>query len=278
MASSRKSIFDIERRSDYVSDFTDIMLDFENTLVETMSLGTMTLFKLLDCCIRTWPHRQGANSVISYANAHKFKTFNTNNQSDILYSYELFLNLLHWAPIYDFNRKTEIFVGEPTIDEECSRCIENIEYKLQLLNMRIRKIEAEGTPKYVISKRNANVDAVIESVPELSETLLSYLDIRNQNDETAKKSILEDIADHLEQRHTDNYYKGTNYSSLCENLFNVFNNASIRHQNKKQWKLGKQERINLYDKTFKAALHLLQMEDIASFNNLVNELKKSTNQ
>ena len=88
---------------------------------------------------------------------------------------------------------------------------------------------------------------------------------------------LKAIADHLEQKRKDKCYQGTEYNRLCENLFAVFNNASIRHKNAKQWKLKKADRIKLYDQTFKAAIHLLQKEDVDSFNNLVSNLKQ-TNQ
>lgn len=280
MLSSRKSIFELERRNDLVADFNWTVIELENTSVTTKSNDRLSLKKLLSDCIRTWPYRQGANSIPSYASAHGFDIFDTSKEIDILYNYELFLNLLHWAPSYDSSRADMFSLGDSsTVDEECARCIENIEYKLEMVNMRVRKITMKGTPQYVISKRDAQVDAVIEAVPELSETLLSYLDVRNQNDEDAKKAILKAIADHLEQKRKDKCYQGTEYNRLCENLFAVFNNASIRHKNSKQWKLKKAERLKLYDQTFKAAVHLLQKEDVDSFYSIVSDLKqKKTNQ
>ena len=166
------------------------------------------------------------------------------------------------------------FDGSSTIVEECARCIENIEYKLEMVNMRVREITTGETPQYVISKRDANVDVVIEAVPELAEALLSYLDVRNRNDENAKKAVLKAIADYLEQKRKDKCYQGTEYNRLCENLFAVFNNATIRHKNSQQWKLKKPERMKLYDQTFKAAIHLMQKEDIDLFNSIVSDLKK----
>ena len=104
--------------------------------------------------------------------------------------------------------------------------------------------------------------------------MLSYLDVRNRDDEDAKKAVLKAIADYLEQKRKDKLYQGTEYNQLCENLFTVFNNASIRHKNSQQWKLRKPERMRLYDQTFKAAVHLMQMEDVKSYNNAVSALKK----
>ena len=275
MISSRKTIFDLERRNDLVSDFKFTVDDLEKTTVTTKSFSSLSMKQLLNDCIKTWPYRQGANSIPSYASAKGFEVFDTENETDILYNYELFLNLLHWAPTYDINRADILdFNDSSTVREECFRCIENIEYKLEMVNMRVREIAKGETSQYVISKRDANVDAVIEVVPELSEALLSYLDVRNQNDEDAKKAILKVIADCLEQKRKDKCYQGTEYNRLCENLFAVFNNASIRHKNSQQWKLKKSERMKLYDQTFKAAIHLMQMEDVKNFNDAVSELKK----
>lgn len=275
MSSSRKSIFDLERRNDLVSDFRLTVIDLEKTKDTTKSLGKKILKQFLNDCIKTWPYRQGTTSIPAYASAKGFIVFDTDDETDILYNYELFLNLLHWAPIYDRNRADMFsFDNGSTVVEECTRCIENIEYKLEMVNMRVRKIITGDTPQFVISKRDANVDAVIEAVPELSEALLSYLDVRNQNDESAKKAVLKAIADYLEDRHKSKYYKGTMYASLEDNLFTVFNKVGIRHGDKKQWKLRKPARMKLYDQAFKAAIHLLQMEDVKNFNDTVSDLKK----
>lgn len=275
MSSSRKTIFELERRTDLVSDFRFTVTDLEKTNVITKSLGNMSLKQLINDCIKTWPYRQGASSIPSYASAKGFDIYDIDDETDILYNYELFLNLLHWAPTYDRNRADMLsFDDSSTIVEECARCIENIEYKLEMVNMRVREITTGETPQYVISKRDANVDAVIEAVPELSEVLLSYLDVRNRNDEGAKKAVLKAIADHLEDRHKSKYYKGTMYASLEDNIFTVFNKAGIRHSDKRQWNLLKSARMKLYDQTFKAAIHLLQMEDVMDFNDIVSNLKK----
>ena len=275
MSSARKTIFELERRTDLVSDFRFTVTDLEKTNVITKSLGNMSLKQLINDCIKTWPYRQGASSIPSYASAKGFDIYDSDNETDIRYNYELFLNLLHWAPTYDRNRADMLsFDDSSTIVEECARCIENIEYNLEMVNMRVRSIDIGKTPQYVISKRDANVDAAIEAVPELSETLLSYLDIRNRNDEDAKKTVLKAIADYLEDRHKSKFYRGTTYASLEDNLFTVFNRAGIRHGDKKQWSLRKPARMKLYDQTFKAAIHLLQMEDMKEFNDTVSALKQ----
>lgn len=43
MSSSRKTIFDLERRSDLVSDFKFMVVDLEKTNVITKSFGNMSI-------------------------------------------------------------------------------------------------------------------------------------------------------------------------------------------------------------------------------------------
>lgn len=271
---SRKTIFELERRKDLFADYNNVISDVDSALVTSKSLSSMKLIQLLDECIKTWPYRQAANSMDSFAKAHGFEYNNPGKEMDVIYSYELLINLLYWAQECENNSRTSFDWNEQsTITKETLRCIENIEYNLEMVNMRVRKIDTENAPKYVVSKRDTDVDAVIEAVPELSAALLSYLDVRNQKDEASKKATLKAIADYLEPRRKSKYYQGTSYNGLCEELFTVFNNAAIRHNNDKQWKLRKLERMKLYDQTFKAAVHLMQMEDVKAFAEHVSELK-----
>ena len=278
MSLPRKTIFDLERRCNLNSEYQILLSDLRETLVTSSAIRRMKLYSLLDESIKTWPYRQAAISISSYAYNHGFYIDDAQDDEELLFNIELIINLLHWAPHYEsqcadpYDMDWEM---TSTVSGNCDRCLENISFFLEQINMRIRKKDMEPSPQYYISKRDAQVDAVIEAVPELSEALLSYLDVRNQNDENAKESVLKAIADYLEQKRKDKYYKGTEYYSLSENIFTVFNNASIRHKNDQQWKLRKPVKMKLYDQTFKAAIHLLQMEDVRAFNAMVEELKES---
>lgn len=277
MSNIRKTIFDLERRCNLPAEFENIQTDLKRTNISSNVIKRTRLYLLLDDCIKLWPYREAATDINTYADSHGFLHYSDTDDDKMLYYLELYLNLLHFAPSYEerFARTFDLtWMDGSTIDLECKRCIENIEFLLERLNMRVRKIDAKPTPQYVISKRDAQVDAVIEAVPALSEALLSYLDYRNRNDETAKKAVLKAIADYLEDRHKSKYYKGTMYASLEDNLFTVFNKVGIRHGDKKQWQLRKPARMKLYDQTFKAAIHLLQMEDVKGFNDTVSDLKK----
>ena len=277
MSNIRKTIFDLERRCNLPAEFENIQTDLKRTTISSNVIKRTRLYLLLDDCIKLWPYREAATDINTYADSHGFLHYSDTDDDKMLYYLELYLNLLHFAPSYEerFARTFDLtWMDGSTIDLECKRCIENIEFLLERLNMRVRKKDAKPTPQYVISKRDAQVDAVIEAVPDLSEALLSYLDIRNQNDMGVKEAVLKVIADYLEDRHRENYYKGTMNSGLERDLFTVFNNVDVRHSGKKQWKLRKPAQMKLYDQTFKAAIHLLQMEDVKSFINTVSDLKK----
>lgn len=277
--SERKSIFQLERRLDLLEDFWDLYKSMDCYKLRSHGLDDKTLMVLLDEVIADWPYREGVSSIRSYL-AKKNINLEDNDESafsreeKVLYSLELYINLLHW--VHESNAKNDVLtinLSNITLEQELKPFIDNIEYILERCNMRVREKPVKGNfPQYIIIKRDVNVDAVIEEVPELSDVLLSYLDIRNKNDEQAKREILKQIADYLEPKRKD--YKSTAYSSLCDSLFVVFNKCNIRHNDKNQIKLRKPQRMKLYDQTFTAAIHLMQMESVNVFKETVNQLKK----
>ena len=264
MEAKRKTIFDLERRINLAEEFDAIYMDVTHHI------------KSVFVSIKTWPYRHATSDVDTYAQKHGFSFSDAKSDEDILYSLELILNLLHWTPIYrkQLNAFSTLDIVEGlNTSDECKRCIENIEFILEGINMQVREINGPKGKMYTVRKRDIDVDAVLETVPELSDTLLSYLDIRNQKDEAAKKAILKRIADYLEPLRKAKY-RGTAYSQLCEDLFMIFNKCNIRHNDKGQWALKNPERMKLYDQTFKAAVHLLQSSEADQFKNTVAELKQ----
>ena len=276
-ANTRKTIFDLERRINLREEYEAIMEDMERTTVTSKELHDISIDGLLNSSIKTWRYRSAATDIRSFAKNHGFCYYDASSDEDILYSFELMINLLHWAPTHEVKRAStfDFSIGGTTISGECTRCIENLECILEQANWCVHESKKDPYPKYTLRKRSADVDATIEAVPELAEALLAYLDLRNQKDEEAKKSILHAIADYLEPKRKD--YKGTAYHSLCEDLFTVFNKCNIRHNNSSQVKLRKPERMKLYDQAFNASLHLLQMEEVNDFQASVSKVKEMLN-
>lgn len=273
---NRNSIFDLERRVDLHSAFRDVIENLNSTIVHPYLYKVNTLFKCLDEGIRKWPYRRAANSISAYSHSNGF-SFSGRTEGEMIYCFELLVNLIKWVSSCEFeyisNRRTTRGIHSDLIDE-CQRCYENIEYLVEQFNMIIRKKNIiNNFPQYVISKRDVDVDAVLETVPELSEVLLSYLDIRNQNDIEAKRMILKQIADFLEPNKLNKVYSGTSYNTLCDDLFYIFNSYNIRHNNDEQIKLTNQDYMNLFDRTFKAAIHLLQKNSVDEFHLIVKKLK-----
>ena len=82
---------------------------------------------------------------------------------------------------------------------EAARLIGNAEYILeQCCNMKIREEQDDEFPKYYITKRNASIDSAVIAVPELSDVLLGYYDIRNADDLEKKKVALTAVYAYME--------------------------------------------------------------------------------
>lgn len=271
----RKSIFDLERRSDLVTDYLGLMEDMKRTTIHSNDMKDCSLYAFLNKSIQDWTYRQAASSIDMYLNSlniHK----PGEEIVDTIYALELIFNLLKWAPEYDILH-TNPFSGfnwDCDVSSACKRFSENIEFILEQNNMAVREFSKTPQIQYRIYKRSAEVDAALESAPNLAEILLSYLDIRNEKDEKSKKDALKNISYYLEPLRRG--FKGTAYNSLCDNVFFVFNNCSIRHNNDKQIKMKKSDRMKMYDNTFKMCLILIQVQDIKKYTDEVKILKVSS--
>jgi len=272
---NRKSIFELERRMELKDVFDGIIDNFKETNISSKMFSVSSLLNCLFLSIKTWPYRNGATQVKKYAQYHGF-CFNGKSDEDMFYTLELLLNLYYWFIRCESLRRIECYGRgnsySPAI--ECQYCMENINSLLAQINYVIRERCIDGNfPQYIITKRDVAVDTVIDAVPELAEVLLSFLDFRNQNDVESKKQILNQIAKFLEPKRKE--YRGTCYSAICDDLFFVFNNCNIRHNNDKKLALSSKQQMEICDKTFKASIHLLQKENAEEFQQFVEKLKKS---
>ena len=273
----RKSLFDLERRLNLVDEFHEIQEDMKRSYVLVATIRRpQTVYSVIEESISDWPFRAGAPSVYSYMTKRLYDKNSRalySNEEISVYYFELYLNLLYWAPRH-FEGITDPFdinLSNSTIEKSLKRYVENITYVLEQCNMKVREDKTERFPKYIITKRDAVVDSTLDVVPELSEILLSYQDIRNQHDEQFKKNAIKSIADYLEPRRKS--FKGTGYSGLCDNVFYAFNCIGIRHNNEKQVTLRKTERMKLYDSLFSMCLHLIQKEKMDENMKYIEDIK-----
>lgn len=278
-ARKRKSIFELERRTDLNDDLENLYDEFENVIVTDSHLKRSTLYTYLDKAIRDWPFRQAATNIEGFLDQHGIDE-EKEDLSTNLFILELYINLLHWAPKHDAKSVGLMdFDSDQNITKECNRILENIDFILEQNNYCVRENYITNDDEHIefmISKRDADVDATLEVAPELSETLLSYLDVRNSNNEDFKRSALKQIADYME--HKRKKYKGTSYAQLCDDVFTVFNKCNIRHNNPEFKKIRKPKRMRIYDTTFKMTLHLMQMDDVNRYKEEISSLKAQLDQ
>lgn len=272
----RKSIFDLESRVDLVEELHDLREDMKNTIVSCNEVKSKAVISILDESITDWPYREGSSSIHLYMRKRLYSEYPRllfPEDENAVFYFELYLNLLHWAPEH-YNGKPDPFdliLKNPPLEESLKRFIENITFVLEKCNMNVREDKVNAFPQYIITKRDAQVDTTIDIVPELSEVLLSYLDIRNQHDEVFKKNAIKTIADYLEPKRKT--FKGTGYSGLCDYVFYAFNRLGIRHNNKEQVTLKKSERMKLYDVLFRMTMHLIQKEKMDECMSFIEAIK-----
>ena len=277
---TQKNIFELERRIDLKKEYQTLILEMSEYYFEKCAFGRISLRGLLEETIAAWPYRQAANSLASFAERHGFSFDEPSDDSEIILCLELIINLLYYSPEFERVMRTKAifgydFLNVNRVNDKCTRCIEDITFILEQINMKIREQRTEGSvPQFFITKRDVDVDITIESVPELKDIILSYLDIRNSNDIDTKRQILKRIADYLEPQRKK--YQGIEgYKGLCDDCFAVFNGAFIRHNNKNQWLMSESEYMELYDQTFKSAIHLMQYDAVKMYKDRVAVIKGS---
>ena len=269
------SIFKIERRKDFPTEFTKFFEDLQTEII-TSAGNNYKMFGFLDRCIRFWPHRCGAVSIDDYLKSIEVDITNPKKDQDLLLTFELLINLLNWAPQQDSNDlkdlQFDLSFKKNDVQNETERMLANAEYILeQCCNMAIRVEANEIFPKYYITKRNAKVDAAVIAVPKLSDTLLAYFDIRNDDDLDFKRSVLIEVYKYMEPRR--NEYKKLSCSAISEEFFADMNSFGIRHNTKSQVNLrGKRKKV-IYDKLFLMAVYVLQSEDVNKYKDEMKNLR-----
>ena len=261
------SIFEIERRKNFVEEFTKFFEDLK-TEITIYSGKKYTVLEYLNHSIRYWPYRCGATSIDDYLKAIKVDITAFKNDTDFLLTMELLINLLYWAVEQeDLDSKKDAFSAlyeRKDVESETERMISNAEYILeQCCNMKIRKEEDDEFPKYYITKRNATVDSASVSVPELADVLLGYYDIRNVDNIEAKKVALTTIYGYMEPHRKE--YKSLSCGTISEEFFISINTFGIRHNTKSQKRIAGKKKSILCDKLFAMEIYVLQTPDVNTY-------------
>lgn len=266
------SIFTIERRKDFKEAFSCFFEDLSST-VNTSTGNSCKMFDFLDKCIRYWPYRCGATGINDYLKGIGVDITHPQTDKDLLLTLELIMNLLHWAPKQDRIDNTNAEFTFPLIandvENESERLIQNAEYILeQCCNMMVREESGAVCPKYIITKRNVHVDVAVTLVPELSDVLLGYFDVRNEDDLEFKKVALTKIYSYMEPHRKE--YKILACGSVSEEFFVSMNTFGIRHNTKSQVRMQAKKKKSVCDKLFMMAVYVIQTAEV---NNYKSELK-----
>lgn len=273
------SIFTIERRKDFQEAFSKFYKDLQSQVI-TSTGDSHKVINYLNYCLRYWPYRCGATGIDDYLKDIGIDNTQPEDDRDKLLILELLINLLHWAPKQDFNDNRNAEFGfafkKNDVENETDRLIKNAEYLLeQCCNMTVRKQEEDEFPKYFITKRNVRVDAAVVAVPELMDTLLGYLDIRNEDDLEFKKAALTTIYGYMEPRRKE--YKALACSAVSEEFFTSMNSFGIRHNAKSQVRMQAKEKMTVCDKLFMMAVYVLQTEEVNGYKSELKALREEKN-
>lgn len=269
------SIFTIKRRKDFKESYDKFISDLQ-TVVETTTGKNYKMIDYLNYCIRYWPYRCDAISIDDYLNGMIADKYTKQEQCKLLLALELYVNLLYWAPKQDYADDRDSNIGisfkKNDVEKEANRFLDNIRYMLeQCCNMYIRKKDEDLCPKYFITKKSAIVDAAAISEPELSDILLSYLDIRNEFDINFKKNALTNIYAYMEPYRPE--YKKLVCSAVSEEFFTDMNVFGIRHNTKSQVRMNGKKKMDTCDKLFMMALYVLQTKTVNAFKEEMKSLR-----
>lgn len=268
----RKSIFEIENRLDIEKEFEKLIkaLFEEDTIY--YNYRDMSFFEFLnEYVFNLWEYRDTFTDLDDYLE-HIGITSRIINKCDVL-TKEIFLNFLELLinlllvieekigikNVYFRNIKTKNIISH------------NVPIILEKMNYEL--YSEENTMR--IRKRDADVDSILDLVPEeISYLLLSYNDIRNNNIES-KKTLLKKIDLYIDTNKSK--YKKIG-KELLDSIETIVNKMGINHQSKEPSfnNLSDYELSEWYDKCFKMMIHLIRTEDIIKIKKERNELISSS--
>lgn len=144
--------------------------------------------------------------------------------------------------------------------------IENIPLILEKMNYKLTK----ENDKILIIKKDADIDTVIQSVPDdIGKLLLEYNDFKIKDDILAKRNILKQIDLYIEKN-----IKLKGYDSGLENAIGkITNELGVNHPiNEKYMNYSNNQLIEYYDKCFIMMLHAIRIKEVIAIKNEIKNL------
>lgn len=259
-----KSIFEIERRIDISKEYHKMIY----VLYDKEAVEYEDEYGYTNCCdfftgidktiFLYWKHRETTLSIIEYMDESGFgigKKYPGDKiyETDFLYFIELLLNMMALL-----DERKELKLRKRT-----KAVLLNIPLILEYLNYKCEEID----DKIIISKRDADIDSILEIVPNnIADNLLMYNDFKIKEDIEAKKKILKNLDLYIEK-----YQKVLKQfdSKLIDSIGMIMNKMGVNHPLKEEpfASYSENKLLEWYDKCFKMMIHAIRSLEI-------NEIKK----
>ncbi|MBR1718089.1 MAG: hypothetical protein IJ715_02320 [Bacilli bacterium] len=263
----KKSIFDVEIRLDFKKEFFK-MLKYLHYAENTTKCNRnyYTFIGAIDSYIyKYWPYRGTTLNCTEFLESIGISKFFFAKPDCIdidrfLYYIEFIYNIYEYA----------MYSGSICVDDENVKAVlENIEIIAEKLNY---KFVQQGD-KFLLTKRDVNVDSVINKVDEdIALLLLEYNDFKVKDNLKRKNEILKSIDKYIEKNQSE-------YSNIDKDSYKSFgyilNNFGVNHKiNDKYKDITTDKLLKWYDKAFDLAIHLIRFADVKKINKERKELEK----
>ncbi len=246
----RKSIFELENRIiDPSFEMNRLYSNFfsRERLITKEYSEYIFVEELNEKIFPTWPYRDTFITVDEYL---KFLgvTGRTFDNEAFLYFLEFVSNISSYA----INK-----MGYRLCDPILTACIVNVPRILEKMNC---KFKQEGD-KYIIVKKNSDIDSIVQHVPEtITDLLLTYGDFRIEKDIKAKQTILKKLDLYIEKSKKE--LRGYD-NGLYQRIQQIVNKLGVNHPIEPPYdKLNRDELLEKYDECFTMMTHLLRYDAV----------------
>lgn len=245
----RKSIFELENRLEDPTFEMDRLFSAFFHKDRQITRGRVPYRfqeELRENIFPAWPYRDTFISVDEYVDF-----LGVNGRFDRT----VFLNFLEF--VYNICNYAEYNLGYTMSDEILKAVVSNVPRILAKISCELKQED----DKYIIVKKNADVDSTIQYVPErVADLLLTYGDFRIEKDIKAKRTILKNLDLYIEKN--KKALRGYD-DGLYQRIQQIVNKLGINHPIEPPYDgLNKNELLEKYDECFTMMTHLLRYDAV----------------
>jgi len=245
----RKSIFELENRIEDPTFEMDRLCNVFFSDERRITHGRVPyLFQkeLREEIFPSWPYRDTFISVDEYLD---FLGINGKFDETV------FLNFLEF--VYNICVFAEKKMGYTMSDSVLKAAVLNVPRILAKMGCEFRQED----DRYIIVKKDADVDSTIQYVPgEIADLLLTYGDFRIEKDIKAKQTILKKLDLYIEKNKKE--LRGYD-DGLYQRIQQIVNKLGVNHPIEPPYdELNKNELLEKYDECFTMMTHLLRYDAV----------------